>query len=296
VTDSEKPSYFVFLSQWLFGKIAPRLVFKPFKEVYKKSGIVRLYDSYVASMLFTSMIVFSVTFAMSLIIHNLMLDVEIIQSLLAVTSLSCVITMIVPISFVAYPLYRGNQRRKEIDSNLVYTTGYMGVLSSGGISIERIFERVVQVEQRATIKDLAKRFIANIKVFGLDVTASLRDLAQVSPSEDFSRLLTGFVNTVKTSGDLKSLLAYETKELLQAKRGQLKKTLNTLMTLGEIYITAIVMGPILFLVMLTILSIMGTGPTDLSAVEQLNLLVFLGLPMISTLFILVLNGVLPEED
>lgn len=296
MTDSDKPSDLTLLSYRFFGKITPYFVFKPFNKVYRKSGITRLYDSYVALMLFTSLIVFSVTFAIDLIIHNLLFNLEITQYLLAVLSLSCIITMIVPITFIVYPLYKGNQRRKEIDSNLVYTTGYMGVLSSGGISVERIFERVTQVEQRAAIKDLAKRFIANIKIFGLDVIASLQDLAQVSPSENFSRLLTGFVNTVKTSGDLKSLLAYETKELLQAKRDQLKKTLSALMTLGEIYITAIVMGPILFLVMLTILSIMGNSLVGLSPVEQLNLLVFFGLPMISALFILVLNGVLPEED
>jgi len=296
MTNSEKPSHVTMLSYRIFCKITPSLYFKSFKEAYRKSGISRLYESYIALMLFTSLIAFSVAFVLGLMFHYFLLSLTLLQCFVAVLTLSFIITVIVPIIYILYPLYRKNQRRKEIDENLVYTTGYMGVLSAGGIPLERIFERVTQVEQRAAIKDLARRFIANIKMFGLDVTASLQDLSQVSPSETFSKLLVGLTNTVKTSGDLKNLLMYETKELLHAKREQLKKTMNTLMTLAEIYITAIVMGPILFLVMLTILSIMGNTPFGLSPVEQLNLLVFVGLPMISTLFILILNGVLPEEN
>jgi archaellum biogenesis protein FlaJ (TadC family) len=133
-------------------------------------------------------------------------------------------------------------------------------------------------------------------MFGLDVVSSLQDITFRSPSEAFSKLLIGIANTVKTSGDLKSLLTFETGISLQAKREQLKKTLGTLISLGEIYIAAMVMGPIVFIVMLTILSIMGNVAFGLSSVEQLNLIVFLGLPVISAIFIVILNGVLPEEE
>ncbi len=292
----EKPSYLALLSYRIFGKLTPYFAFNAFREVYQKSGIFRLYESYIALMLFTGSVTFGITLVIGSVFHHLLLNLTLTQYLVAVLTLSSTITIITLSIYIIYPLYRKNQRRKEIDANLVYTTGYMGVLSAGGISLERIFERVTQVEKRTAIRELAMRLIADVKVFGLDVTGSLDDLAQISPSETFSKLLVGLNNTVQTSGDLKSLLTYETKRLLQNKREQLKMTLGTLMALGEIYITAIVMGPILFLVMLTILSIMGNTPFGLSPVEQLNLLVFIGLPMISSLYILILNGVLPEED
>ena len=172
----------------------------------------------------------------------------------------------------------------------------MGVLSAGGISIERMFERVTQVEQHPPIKDLARRLMTNIKMFGLDVTSSLGDITLRSPSETFSKLLIGITNTVKTSGDIKGLLTFETRRLLHAKREQLKKILATLIALGEVYITAMVMGPIVFIVILTIASIMGNVAFGLSPIEQLNLLVFFGIPMLSTIFILILNSILPEEE
>ncbi len=249
-----------------------------------------------ALMLFASLVAFISAFAIGALIHYFLFNLTLFQYFIAVLTFSSIVSLTVPIIFIVYPLYRRSQRRKEIDANLVYTTGYMGVLSAGGISIEKMFERVTQVEKPPPIKDLAKRLITNIKMFGLDVTSSLGDITLRSPSEAFSKLLIGITNTVKTSGDLKSLLTFETKRLLHAKREQLKKTLGTLMTLGEIYVTVMVMGPIVLIVMLTILSIMGNVAFGLSPVDQLNLLVFFGLPTISTVFIIILNGVLPEEE
>ena len=293
---SEKTSYLTTVSYRLFGRITSRFTFTAFKQIYQKSGTTRFYESYMALMLFASLVTFVSAFAIGALLHHFLFNLTLFQYFIAVLTFSCVISLTIPIIFILYPLYRRSQRGKEIDANLVYTTGYMGVLSAGGISIERIFERVTQVEQHPPIKDLAKRLIANIKMLGLDVTSSLADITLRSPSETFSKLLIGITNTVKTSGDLKNLLTFETKSLLHAKRQQLKKTLGTLISLGEIYIAAMVMGPIVFIVMITILSVMGNVAFGLSPVDQLNLLVFFGLPTISTIFIIILNGVLPEEE
>lgn len=293
---SEKTSYLTTVSYRLFGRITSRFTFTAFKQIYQKSGTTRFYESYIALMLFASLVTFVSAFAIGALLHHFLFNLTLFQYFIAVLTFSCVISLTIPIIFILYPLYRRSQRGKEIDANLVYTTGYMGVLSAGGISIERIFERVTQVERHPPIKDLAKRLIANIKMLGLDVTSSLADITLRSPSETFSKLLIGITNTVKTSGDLKNLLTFETKSLLHAKREQLKKTLGTLISLGEIYIAAMVMGPIVFIVMITILSVMGNVAFGLSPVDQLNLLVFFGLPTISTIFIIILNGVLPEEE
>lgn len=295
---TERTSYLTTLSYRLFGAHVQVITsrFTAFKQIYQKSGISRFYESYIALMLFASLVVFISTFAIGALLHHFLFNLTLFQYFVAVLTFSCIISLAVPIMFILYPLYRRGQKRNEIDANLVYTTGYMGVLSAGGISIERMFERVTQVEQRPAIKNLAKRLITNIKIFGLDVTSSLRDVTLSSPSEDFSKLLIGITNTVKTSGDLKNLLTFETNRLLHTKREQLKKTLGTLISLGEIYIAAMVMGPIVFIVMLTILSIMGNAAFGLSPAEQLNLLVFFGLPIISTVFIIILNGVIPEEE
>jgi archaellum biogenesis protein FlaJ (TadC family) len=298
MTRPDIATYLTTVSLRLFGvriqKITSR--FTAFKEAYHKSGISRSYESYMALMLFAFSVGFTSAATIGALIHYLLFNLTLFRYLIAVLSFSCIISTTIPIIFILYPLYWGRLRRQEIDANLVYTTGYMGVLSAGGIPIERIFERVIQVEQRSAIKKMITRLMANIKMFGLDVTSSVSDITRRSPSETFSKLLMGITNTVKTSGDIKGLLTFETRRLLHAKREQLKKTLATLIALGEVYITAMVMGPIVFIVILTIASIMGNVAFGLSPIEQLNLLVFFGIPMLSTIFILILNSILPEEE
>ena len=291
---SQKESFLTAVSYRLFGKAASRFTF--LKQDYEQSGISRLYESYMALMLFSSAVTFVTTTVIGVLVHSFLFGLALTQSVAAVLVLSVVASIIVAALFVVYPLYRGKQNKAEIDTNLVYTAGYMGVLSAGGISIERIFDRVVQVERHPAIRDLAKRLMTDVKVFGLDVVSSLNDVIKHSPSEVFSKLLVGIINTLKTSGDLKSLLTFETERLLSMKKEQLKKTLNTLLGLGELYIAGVVMGPVTFIIMITILSVLGNVAFGISPIMQLNLLVFLGIPMICLVFIIILNGALPQEE
>lgn len=290
----EKKSYVTAVSYRLFGRIASSFVL--LRQTYDQSGISRLYESYVALMLFSSLVAFVSAFVAGALLHYFLFSLTVLQFLVAVLMLSIVAALVVSVLFVVYPVYRRNQRKEEIDSSLVYTAGYMGVLAAGGISVERIFDRVIQVERHRAIKDLARRVITDVKVFGLDIVSSLGDVIRHSPSEIFAKLLIGITNTLKTSGDLKALLTFETERLLHAKREQLKKTLNTLLGLGEVYIAGVVMGPITFIVMITILSIMGNVTFGISPVMQLNLIVFFGIPMISLIFVVVLNSFLPAEE
>lgn len=278
----------------LFGSRIPHL--RVFKENYLKSGISLTYESYMAVMFFACVITFVLAFVVGLVIHSYFFMVPLYQSIIAVAVLAVVSVLLVLVLFITQPLLRLRKRKAEIDSNLVYTAGYMGVLSAGGISVERAFSRVVEVEPRLAIRELAARFVSNVRMFGLDVASSLEDVKVHSPSDVFSKLLTGVINILGTSGDLKNLLLFETSRLLTLKREQLKKTLSALIALAELYVTAMVMAPITFIIMLTILSVLGTSQFGLSSATQLNLIVFFGLPVICTVFIVVLDGILPKDD
>jgi flagellar protein FlaJ len=278
----------------LFGKRIPD--FPVYKQTYQKSGIGLLYESYMAVMLFSCVLAFVLTFVVGFFVHSLIFRLSIWGGIVAASSLSIVSLMIVLVLYVVRPLLLIRQRRAQIDSSLIYTVGYMGVLSAGGLPIERVFSRVVEVEPRPAIRELATKFVANVRMFGMDVASSLDDVRLHSPSDIFAKLLIGVMNTIKTSGDLKSLLVFETNRLLTLKREQLKKTLSALIALSELYVTAMVMAPITFIIMLTILSVLGTTQFGLSPATQLNLIVFLGIPVICIMFIVLLDGIMPKED
>ncbi|MCW4030508.1 MAG: type II secretion system F family protein [Candidatus Bathyarchaeota archaeon] len=277
----------------LFGNFVPN--FSSLKKDYAKSGIKVTYELYAALSIFTVIITAACSFAVSLLLQSV-LGVSLARGLIGAIILTFVASMTAAIIAVAYPVMRVNKNKNEIDSNLIYTVGYMSVLSAGGISIDRLFERVVEVEPHLAIKDLALRFTTNIKLFGADTTAALKDTQMRSASETFSKLLLSINSTTKTSGDLKSLLAFETNNLLALKREQLKKRLAGLVALAELYVTAMVMAPVTFIIMITLLSVLGNSSMSLSPVSQLNLIVFFGIPVICIIFILILDSALPKED
>ena len=49
-----------------------------------------------------------------------------------------------------------------------------------------------------------------------------------------------------TSGDLKTLLSYEVERQLSRKKEKLRNTLTTLVYVGELYVTLLVVTPVIF--------------------------------------------------
>ncbi|NLD67106.1 MAG: hypothetical protein GX648_11140 [Crenarchaeota archaeon] len=277
----------------IYGGIVPKM--PKLRKEYIKSGLKMTFESYM-SVAFSSTVAAAIlSFIVAFFVMHLF-NVPLIKDLQGALILSVITALLVLVCAIAYPLTRVNNNKKEIDANLIYTVGYMSVLAAGGISIERVFERIIEVEPHKAIRDLALKFTTNIKMLGYDVVSSLKDIEARSASEIFSKLIVSINSISKTSGDMKNLLAFETKNLLSLKREQLKKRLSSMVALAELYVTAMVMAPITFIIMITLLSVLGGSTMSLSPVLQLNLIVFFGIPVICVVFILILDSALPKED
>lgn len=277
-------------------KQLPSKINLEFREVYYKSGITVPYYDYKKRIIIIISILFPCMLVSTLLIHKIVLNMLWSKVLPAVLSLSIAVTSCVVLALLCYPIYCRYQISTKIESGLVYTLSYMTILSTGGISIEHIMERISEVEENSHIKKLIDKFLLNVKIFGLEVSTSLKDISVRSPSDLFRKLLNSIENTARTSGDLNNLLSYEVEGLIQMKRENLTRRLGTLTYLGELYVMLIVVGPILFIVMITILSLLGGGSVSNSALTQLNLIVFIGIPVLATGFILILDVIMGEDE
>lgn len=266
-----------------------------FRAIYDKSGISMAFQDYCRLAALLVLAALACTSTSLTVVHTQWVSMGGWRLLLAVSSLSLALSGLVALGVLYYPLYRKLQMNARIENGLVYTLSYMAVLSAGGISIERIMERVSEMEENLPLKQLAGKFVTDVRLLGFDAGTALKDLSQRSSSQALSRLLESVNNTVQTSGDLRNLFAYEVQRLLQQKREKLKKIVGTLTYMGEIYVTLVVVGPILMILMLTILSVLG-GRFGGSAVPQLNLLVFFGIPVLGAGFAIVLDTVTGGEE
>jgi len=267
-----------------------------FKKIYEESGITTPFYEYMKKSTYIFLTISLITFFSSIIVHKILyqfswnLVIPASLSILMITSCS------VGLFVLGYPVYRKNQERLRIENSLVYTLTHMAILSASGMLIENIFEQIVEVEENPSILSLANKFIIDIKLFGYEVSAALEDISNRSASEDIKKILNSINNNIQTSGDLNDLLSFEVDNQLQIKKNNLKKFIGTLTYMGEIYVALLIMAPILFIIMITILSVLGGGSYDNASISQLLLIVFLGIPVLATGFIIILDTMIGGDQ
>jgi archaeal flagellar protein FlaJ len=268
-----------------------------FKTVYMSSGITTYYNTYLRRAQIGIAAAFGITLIITLLILTLVLkwgfSLALILDLLAISLLGSIMTGAV---FLYYPYYKRHENKSKIENGIIYFLSYMTALSASGMTIERILERITEVETNPPLILLAKKFSMDVKLFGMDIRSALKDIAEMSPSPVFAKQIEGIRNVLATSGDMKTLLAYEVHRQIQVKEEGLKAKVNTLVYIGELYVAIMVVTPILFIMIIAILSILGNSAMGGSPVLQMNLLVFLGIPILGFIFTIILDQTLGSEE
>lgn len=265
-----------------------------FRMVFKTSGITQYIDDYLRrAAIITLLSIPAFSILSSLLLWLLRWSPP--NILLGGIATTLIGTSITVSSFIFYPYYRQHENKSRLEDGLIYFLSYMAVLSSSGMSIERILERITEVEDNPPLILLAKKFLMNIRLFGMDVRSALKDISDMSPSKVLSKQIESMRTALATSGDLKSLLIYEVERQVQVKREKLKAKINTLVYVGELYVALMVITPTIFIIILAVLSVLGTSVGG-GAVLQMNLLVFIGIPIMGAIFMILLDQTLGREE
>lgn len=259
-----------------------------FKETYRKSGINISFDAYVRRGKFILIIGFIASFFLITGVHYF-LRVQDPRGILSTLVLSVTSTLTIALLLLWYPIYEKDLAVSDIEHNLLNSVTFMLLLSKGGLSIERIIERVAETEPSKYIQSLLNKFIVNIKVYGLNPQESLNDIGERSPSERFTKFVDGVVTATQTSGELDKLFTYESEVLIQRKEEENLALLNNIGFISEIYVTVLVIAPLLLIILLTTFSFASGNSSAASGINSLNLVVFAGIPIISAILMILVD-------
>lgn len=259
-----------------------------FKDTYRKSGISLPFNEYQRRGKLVLFIGFIASYFVITGVHYLfrVQGPKVIPSTFVLATVS---TLIIGLLILWYPVYKKDLAVNDIEHNLLNSVSFMLLLSKGGLSIERIIERVAETEPSQYIKSLLNKFLVNIKVYGLNPQESLYDIGERSPSERFTKFVDGVVTTTQTSGDLDKLFEYESDVLIQHKEEENQALLNNIGFLSEIYVTVLVIAPLLMIILLTTFSFASGDGSAASSVNSLNLVVFAGIPIISAVLMILVD-------
>ena len=281
----------------LIGEKTERILplFEDLDQKLQKSGLKINFKAYVSLTVFASLLISFITFAIIPFPLIFGLNIPFLPAFLFGIGGGLFAFAFSTFGFYFYPVYRADKIKRELEDELPFTTGYMAILTSAGVSPEKIFYSLSDLSVPLTVSYEAKNVVRDVNLFGLDIISALEEAAKRTPSERFREMLEGFISTVHSGSNLAAYLREKSKQYMKLKRINLKKYSDTLYMLSEFYVTLLLTGPLLLVIMLAVMTMLGGGNLGILSPDLiLNLLTYLGIPIGAIIFLIILDAASPK--
>ena len=191
--------------------------------------------------------------------------------------------------FLFYPVLMASERKRNIDQLLPYAINYMSAMSGAGVLPVDLFRSLAQNDIYGEVAVEMRYLVRDIEVLGHNLVTGMKNLSITTPSPTLQDFLQGAVTVVTSGGQLEQYFNIKTEQYIAENRQRQKEFLETLGLLGETYVTAFVAGPLFLIIMISVMSIMGS-----SSLMFLYLLIYAIIPIGSAMFIILISSMTPE--
>lgn len=185
-----------------------------------------------------------------------------------------------------YPHFQANNRQASIDKSLLPAITYMYALTKGGMSIYDVFRSLSRYTYifGATAEEISY-VVRDMDYLGKDFITSLKLAKDRTPSDIFKDFVDGLI-IVSSSGAITEYIKNKSEQYQGMAELANKNLLQRLDVLAEIYVTALVAGPLF--VMVTIVVMQFFQP---ASAQILYMLVYVILPLATLLYLVLLDTV-----
>jgi len=201
---------------------------------------------------------------------------------------------------ISYPASLASSRKAEVDNELPFFMAYVSTMVKGGVSVDRILERVSELKVFKAIRREAKRIVMEMKFFGKDPLSAIETVIKYHPSTQFRETMLGYVTTLRSGGDVVHYLETRTRELFVTRTTELKAIIERLGSFLEVYI---ILGVIMSITIFVFFSVSGTlsaiQASRISGATRINLTMpalynFLGLPALGAMVLFMVHASQPK--
>jgi len=209
-----------------------------------------------------------------------------------------IIPLIVFAIGISYPSSVASSRKTMVENELPFFMAYASTMSKGGVSLDRIIERVSELKVFKAMREEAQRMVTNVKYFGMDPITAIDRVVYNHPSTKFRDVMLGYITTLKSGGDVVHYLETRTQELFASRMNELRMTTERLGSFLEVYI---ILGVIMSITIFVFFAVSGTltavqsgqggGTPDLTLPALYN---FIGLPAIGVMVLLMIHTSQPK--
>jgi flagellar protein FlaJ len=271
-------------------------IFKDLDLNLQKSGMKVSFRAYVSLTVFCSILTSLVNLAVIPVFAFFALKIALLPAFLFGLGGSLLAGAITTIGFYGYPVYRADAVKRQLEDELPFTTGYMAILTSAGVSPESIFKSISNLPVPLAMSSQAKDVVRDVNLFGSDIISALQEVSKRTPSERYREMIEGFISTIHSGGNLSSYLRGKSTQYMKLKRISLKKFSDTLSMLAEFYVAILLTGPLMMVIMLTVMAMLGGGGLGMLSPDLLlNLLTYIAIPLGAIVFLIILDASSPKQ-
>lgn len=197
-------------------------------------------------------------------------------------------------TFYYYPKVVVDNRRREIKNDLPFAIIHMAAVAGSGAKLIDIFGMLTTSKEYRALSGEIKRIMNYVNLFGYNLTTALKSVAETTPSDEFKELLNGMIGSIESGGNIKSFLKSKSEDTLIRYRLDRMKYVETLSTYTDIYTAILIAAPLLFVIVLVLISIVGSklGGLEIGFIEKIG--TFVVVPALNIGFIIFMNIVQPE--
>lgn len=291
-TTAAKYDSYTKLAMQLFEPLVQRHApqFSGVREDMKKARMRMTIEEYVSSSILTVIIAVAATTPFVFLL-SLLLRLPVLSALFAVFAIGLTVALLVVSLFYFYPTIAASGIKKSVDNALPFATIYLSTLAGTGMPTESMFRVLANFPEYGEVSKEAKSIISDVDILGMNIVSALDKAARHTPSDDLKELFWGMKTTITTGGDLRAYLIEKGKGYMSSYRRAIDMYVDELSLLTELYITLVIVGSIFFIVMTTIMNLIGASSGFLVMLQ--NLVVYVLLPFASVGFMVLISMISP---
>lgn len=258
--------------------------FEELKDDLEKADMDVLYRTYVAKMFLYSWfgLILGVIGGFAYFLTG---EITLLNVFRFVVGVPVAISLVIFGFMYLFPSQQAKRRKKRIDDNLPFALNHLGAIATSGIPPKSMFELLNTFEEYGGISEEAGKISRRVNVFGEDLTTALKQVAEKSPSDDWSEVLYGIVSTVETGGDLESYIQEKAEEAMFDYNQERQREIEKLSTYASFYTAILIAAPVFLVVILAVMNLLGGTIGGFAIRDLMWLGVHVLIPVINALFV-----------
>ncbi len=266
---------------------------KELDNALKRARLTYTAEDWASLSLFSFVVAFLIAFFLTTLFAYLLKQG--ILSLIIGLVLAAIASTITFAFIYYYPWLVADERKKKIENALPFATLYLATLAHSGMPPQYMFKILAKFKEYGELSKEAAKISSDIETLGLDIIEALVRAIARSPSPAWTELLAGLRTTITIGGDLGKFLEEKANGFVAEYSRKLQEFSSFLSLLIEVYVTLIIIGAIFFIIISSIMSSIGAVPVSLLKAVNV-LIVAVGIPIITAMFIIIAKSISPLED